>query len=455
MVLRYFPVNSGSNLRILGKMSILAFAFAAGFSLGIPARRAVSGSPELGLKAETINAVSGILREDPRTYGSGSKSASGLLEIRECIAPGGLRSSGKGSVMVFFPGDSIPRLKEFGRGSEIYVDGKFVQGRRGLQFRAESLHVVKPAPPLEQFRTGIRLTLLDKFRTPSSSWGSLASALLLGVRDDLDADLSEAFKNSGCSHILALSGMHLAIISGVLAFFLRKPLGIRWASLTGAAFVVFYIFVAGPLPSLVRAGIMYLIGAFALWGLLKTKAFSILCMAFVIQLIFQSESGISLAFILSYLALAGILTLGETARALFRGRLPEVLSGGLSASIGAFVFTAPVVAYYFASLKPVGILACLVITPITSLFMVLSLFALAAAFLPVPLWNFFDIALSFVYRLLEFTVRTIGRVPGITFASDQFRSTVYVLFFSILVWVLFLFLRKLDSSYRDSIASFD
>jgi competence protein ComEC len=316
-------------------------------------------------------------------------------------------------------------------------------------FNAVSVHIVKPAGAVEILRTRLRAALLERFQH-GQIWGGLASALLLGVRDDLDVELSEGFRNSGCTHILALSGMHLAILSGALAFLIRRPLGIRWASLVGAVFVLLYVFVAGSQPSLLRAAIMYLIGTFAVWGLLKARPLSLLCMAFIIQLLFQSETGISLSFILSYLALLGILTLGEAMRDLFRGRLPEILGAGLSASIGAFVLTAPVVAFYFATVRPIGILAGIVAAPVSSVFMVLSLAALAASFLPFPLWNVFDSILAWIYRFLESFVTLAGRVPGFSASSP-----VAILIFSLLFCFLIYFLRMRDSRYRNSIASFD
>jgi competence protein ComEC len=345
-------------------------------------------------------------------------------------------------------------LKEFGRGCEIYADGVYSEGALGPVFRASSLHVFTPAPALEQFRTALRMKLLDRFQNRQGSepteWGGLASALLLGVRDDLNTDLSEGFRNSGCSHILALSGMHLAILSGVLAFLIRRPLGIRWASLLGAVFIVFYVFVAGSQPSLVRAAIMYLIGAAALWGFFKAGALSLLCLAFIIQLIFQSQTGVSLSFILSYLALFGILTLGEKIHSLFRGKLPEVLSGALSASLGAFIVTSPVVALFFDSLRPVGILAGLVLAPISALFMVLSLAALAASFLPFPLWNFLDFTLTWIYRFLEYFVSLAGKVPGLSVSGPT-----PVLVFTLLLWFFVLLIHRRDQAYRNSVASFD
>ena len=462
IIIRVFRYLPGTILQVFGKLGILTAALAAGFSLGIAARRTVIGQAELGFRAEEISAVSGTLHQDPRSLQSGS--GLGLLELRETVTPGGLRSSARGQITVFFPGESIESLKEFGRGCEIYMDGSFYSSsqpgaNRLSSFRASSVHIVKPAPALEAFRTFLRQTLLEKFQNLKSAnlptWGSLASALLLGVRDDLDMDLSESFRKAGCTHILALSGMHLAIISGVLAFFLRRPFGIRWASLIGAVFIIFYIFVAGSQPSLVRAGIMYLIGAIAVWGLLKPQPLSLLCMAFIIQIVFMSASGITLSFTLSYLALLGILTLGESIRALFKGRLPsffgkDVVAAGLSASLGAFVFTSPVLALYFDSLRPIGILAGLVIAPFISLFMVLSLAALAAGFLPLPVWKLFDFILSWFYRFLELFFSFAGRFPGIHVSNPY-----PVLIFSLLFMALVLILQKLDSLHRDNIASFD
>jgi len=456
----------GEKSIFLRKLGILATAAAIGFSLGIAARRSFSGSVEMGLETESVTAISGILREDPRFLQSARNpggSGMGVIELQGCTGRGGLRASGRGMVTVFFPSESINRLKEFGRGCEIYVDGTFsITSRgtgRGTLFNAVSIHIVKPAPAVEIFRTRLRSALLERLQNNQSRrgmaakppiWGGLASALLLGMRDDLDVELSEGFRNSGCTHILALSGMHLAILSGILAFLIRKPLGIRWASLVGAIFVLLYVFIAGSQPSLVRAAIMYFIGTFAIWGLLKARSLSLLCMAFIIQLLFQSETGASLSFILSYLALLGILTLGEAVRDLFRGRLPEVPGAGLSASIGAFVFTAPVVALYFASVRPIGILAGLVAAPLASVFMILSLAALAASFLPFPVWNIFDFILAWIYRLLELLVGLAGRIPGFS-ASNPVTVLIFSIFFCLLIYFLHVWNRR----YRNSIAPFN
>ena len=433
-------------------INMLAIAAAVGFVLGLASRQTVRSSVEMGLPPETVTTVSGVLVEDPRTLQGGS--GLGIVRLRECGAGGGLRATARGKLTVFFPSESIPRLKEFGRGCEIFLDGSLLLASRGPVFNASSVHIVKPAPALETLRSALRTKLLDKFQSRQGReapvWGGLASALLLGMRDDLDVDLSREFMDSGCAHVLALSGMHLAILSGVLVFLIRRPLGIRWASLIGAVFIVVYVFVAGSQPSLVRSAIMYFIGCFALWGLLKGKPISLLCMAFIIQLVFQSESGISLSFILSYLALAGILTMGETFRSLFRGRLPEIINGSLSASLGAFIVSSTVVAAFFGTLRPIGIAASLLVVPLSSLFIVLALITLIVSFIPLPLWDLLDFLCGWVYRSLEAVVSFAGRVPGITVSNP-----LPVLLFTIIFWLAIMFVKKRDYSHRSSVAPFD
>ena len=455
------------------RIAVIAVAASVGFTLGIASRRASPGSAETGIPADMVIAVSGKLIEDPRSLQSGT--GLGIIELRECSGTGGLRATARGNLTVFFPEESIVRLKNFGRGCEIYTEGVFIPGvattggvnqtassntdskpqsHSGPLFRAASVHITKPASSLDAFRTKLRMILLGKIvhdeteNTPV--WGSLAAALLLGVRDDLSGDLLDAFRSSGCAHILALSGMHLAIISGILAFFLKRPLGIRWASLVGALFIIFYVFVAGSQPSLVRSAIMYLIGTFMIWGLLKGKSISLLCMAFIIQLLFQGETGTSLSFILSYLALAGMLTLGETIRCILRGRLPQIISGSFSASFGAFVFTAPIVVFYFGSLYPIGILAGLLVIPLSSLFMIFALAALAAGFLPVPLWNIFDIILTGIYRTMELIVSAASVVPGIKYSNPLPVAAI-----SIVLWIFAILIKRRDYLHRSSIAAFN
>jgi competence protein ComEC len=243
--------------------------------------------------------------------------------------------------------------------------------------------------------------------------------------------------------------MHLALLSGLIAFLLRPLLGIRAATIVVGIFVLGYVYLAGAQPSLVRSAIMYGLGVFSLLSFLKNRPLSTLSLAFIIQIVFQSETGLSLSFILSYLALAGILLTGEDINSLLKGKIPEILGGSLSASLGAFAATAAVSAFFFGVLRPVGIVAALFITPLASLFMVLSLAALVVSFLVPPLFGPLSFVLTVLYRALEFSVDLTGKAPGLD------SSFWPALIGSVLAAALVFALKRLDLRYRRRLAAFD
>jgi competence protein ComEC len=452
-VLASAPISMGIPRYVL-MTSLLLNACVAGISLGLAARAMLPLPGEIPLLQERVVGIGGILSEDPRAFNDGR--GMGGMELKYALGTGGVRVSAKGKIQVYFPSEAIPALKDFGRGSEIYVEGRLASGRQGLLFYASGVHIVRPASALEQMRTNFRSAILKKFRIEQGGannapiWAALASALLLGIRDNLDTDYTTTFRNAGCAHVLALSGMHLAILSSVVFFILRIIIGMRKASIISAVFVVIYIFLAGAQPSLLRSGIIYLLGTMALLGFLKKDALTLLALAFVLQIFIQNESGVSVSFILSYTALIGILLTGETIHGLLRGRIPEILNRSLSTSLGAFIATAGVTAYYFGALWPVGLVAGIFVMPLISLFMVFAFAALILICIIPILFEPISFVLTLVYKLLEFIVSFAGKAPG--FHTDNFLP---VLIISLLLAALLEFVKFFDNKARGYITSFE
>jgi competence protein ComEC len=320
---------------------------------------------------------------------------------------------------VFFPEESAGRLQEFGRGAEVAAEGYLRVTEGGTfgryLFSADSLHVTKPASPIERFRTGLRLSLIRRFSRSDNTgvpWGGLSQALLLGVRDNLDSGLAASYRNAGSSYLLALSGMHLAILAALISLLLKRPLGLRPAAITGAVIVIGYCLFVGPMPSLTRAALMYLLGVLAVVGMLKRDAFSLLCMSFVIQLVVTPKAGVSLSFILSYSALAGILILGGMINRLLKGKIPDLLLLPISASLGAFIATAGISAFVFTTLRPVGLVAGPVLAPLTTVFMIGSILWLALDIISPVVSSILNRPLALLYTLQDKAASVAAHVPG-------------------------------------------
>ena len=115
---------------------------------------------------------------------------------------------------------------------------------------------------VNQIRTHFHNLILENY--PKAE-GSVLSAMLLGLRDDMETKLVSAYKKAGASHILAISGMHMAILTQfTLGFLGLLGLKRRPAALVSAVFTLLFMFVSGLSASVVRSGIMQLILLFGI-----------------------------------------------------------------------------------------------------------------------------------------------------------------------------------------------
>jgi competence protein ComEC len=441
-------------LYILRLMPMRLAAFAVGVALGIGFSINAVQEINFGIPHDTIKGVSGIVLDDPRIVTSGS--AMTTLSLKMVTGKTNVRATVRGDITVFFPEESAVRLKEFGRGTELYAEGSLREstGSSGgaYQFIATSLHITKQAPQMERFRTGLRMELAYRFtQSPAGdpAWGGLALALLVGIRDNLDANFTALYRDAGCAYILAFSGMHLAILVGLVSFLLKRPLGLRFVAISGVLFILCYCYVVGPMPSLTRAALMYFLGVLAILGMLKREPFLLLCMAFLIQLAVNPRAGFSLSFIFSYLALAGIFIIGAPLNEIFKGKIPVFLLVSLSASLGAFIATAVVSVGAFGILRPAGILSSLLVAPLTTVFMLVAIAWVILNLISPALSPLLSYPLSLLYWLMEKVASVTAKLPGLVI------KPVPVLVLSLLIMALILWFEYRRRSALNRLEAFE
>ena len=158
---------------------------------------------------------------------------------------------------------------------------------------------------------GIRMqNIIDSIPFSSAQTNALLKALLTGERSTLSPELTEAFRDSGASHILALSGLHLGIIYGIFSkvlFFTGNSMaGRRMRSAVIVILCGFYTLATGAGPSIVRSFIFIFLGEAArMTGRLHSLR-QLLMASLLIQVIIDPLSVRSVSFQLSYAAMAGI-----------------------------------------------------------------------------------------------------------------------------------------------------
>lgn len=305
----------------------------------------------------------------------------------------------------------------FSAGLEASFSGKFgrYSPKRGESFYADGL--VRSGETWhsrgDSFRASLRVALMRVLYDWGDAGGFLL-ALLSANRDYLSPGLAEDFRVTGLSHILALSGMHLSLL-GLITIRLGRRIGGKRISVRLSVFaMLFFVWFAGVSPSLNRALVMALLmQAIRLLGV-SCGVLPVLALTAIIQMIFSPQDALSLAFMLSYAALWGILAVGAGISYMLENVVPRPFASDLAASVGAQIFTAPVIACGIGVLAPIGIVAsCLVSAP-SSCYMVagaaLAGFAAAIPSLTYPC----GLILDLMYRALAAVVHFFARVPPLS-----------------------------------------
>ena len=150
-------------------------------------------------------------------------------------------------------------------------------------------------------------------------------AISIGLRSDLPIEIKEIFSNTGMYHLLAISGLHIGILSMVwiiLLKLIRVPMKIRFVTI--GIFLWFFVFVTGESISVVRSVLLY--SLFMLSVLIERKVSSlyILSLTALIILVFSPYQILSLGFHLTFIATFFLIYYSKIFSQLFR-RLPKKL----------------------------------------------------------------------------------------------------------------------------------
>ena len=136
---------------------------------------------------------------------------------------------------------------------------------------------------------------------------SIIQGLLLGDVSEIEEDIQEDFRTSSIIHILAVSGMHVSYIIIGIHFLFSKTFGKKNTNILSAILLVVYMFITVFSPSIVRAGIMGIIGVLAKLIYRKTDIYTSMAFSLLIILIYNPFLIINVGLQLSYLGTIGII----------------------------------------------------------------------------------------------------------------------------------------------------
>ncbi|MFH0921456.1 MAG: DNA internalization-related competence protein ComEC/Rec2, partial [Fibrobacterota bacterium] len=265
--------------------------------------------------------------------------------------------------------------------------------------------------------------------------GYLLNGVLLGDRRELPEDLKQDFRNTGLMHILAVSGLNVAMLL-LIVFQVLTALFVpyRVKILVSLALIWFYAGLTDMTPSVVRATLM---GSVILGGWMferKSFIYNSLALAALIILVFNPLDLFNVGFQLSFAATIGIVHIYPR----LKEWVPESwtknfavrsLIDSLLLSIAATLATFPILAAVFNQLSLIGLVANLIVVPLSFALLGLGLLLIAFAWFPF-LASAYGVSAHYVTWLINEFVRIFARVPY-GFVECATPETVAVVFYLI------------------------
>lgn len=266
-----------------------------------------------------------------------------------------------------------------------------------------------------------------------------ACALLLGDRSGIDYELNTAFKVSGISHVIAVSGLHVSILFGLLYTVTAKKKMI--SGILGIPILAVFAAIVGFTPSITRACIMQSLMLVATMTNREYDPPTALAFAVLVMLGINPMTILSVSFQLSVGCMIGIFLFSEKIRAFLAAperlnigkgkhpleRLKRWFASSVSVTLSAMVTTTPLVAYYFGCVSLIGVLTNLLTLWVISFIFYGIIICLGVSMICVGLGTVgaWIVSLPIVY--VTETAKLLSKVP----MAAVYTTSVYVV-----VWLI-------------------
>jgi len=254
-------------------------------------------------------------------------------------------------------------------GERIRAGGKLAQARPGQAETAVFTATTRPLPALGSLQhdadpkraahgagpaAGPRAApdwaavMREHYREAAAKLGGdpagLLPGMVIGDTDGMDEGLVAAMRDTGTTHLTAVSGANCSLILGLLIVLARScRFGRPAAAVLALCGLGAFVWLVGPEPSVLRAAVMGAIGLIGLSSGRPGRSLGFLCLAVAVLLVGEPSLAGSPGFLLSVLATLGIILLARPLMSRAPAWLPRPVAAALAVPLSAQLFCAPVI----------------------------------------------------------------------------------------------------------------
>ncbi|OKL39687.1 ComEC/Rec2 family competence protein [Pontibacter flavimaris] len=332
-----------------------------------------------------------------------------------------------------------------------YLANKNIHHRHYLQPQQYRKIASQPSNPILYYSIQLRRQLDDllRERVGEKREYAISSALILGVKDELDNSIRQAYADTGTMHVLAVSGLHVGLIFSVLMLVLSRFTATARQRWLGAILVLAalwgYAFVTGLSPSVLRAVLMFSLVTVGMALQRRTVIYNTIAFAALVLLYGNPYNLFDIGFQLSFLAVLGIVYLqpGFYSVLKLRNRALDLLWVSFTVSVAAQLITSPLGLYYFHQFPVYFWLANLLVVPAATAVLYTGMAALAFSWVPGLGWLLFKVHFWLIWGMNEFNLWVQRWPQSILTGIDISVGQTWLLYLLLLALILFAALKRL------------
>lgn len=232
-----------------------------------------------------------------------------------------------------------------------------------------------------------------------------AKGMLLGDVSDIDEEMLAAFRDTGITHLLSVSGLHVSLLAVSFSLLFRRNAWVRFAAV--AVFGAFYAAITAFSPPVVRSLLMLLVALLAFPLKRRLDVVSSIATAFILILLYNPYSLWNAGFQLSFVAVLSMALLAPVFQRPLAG-LGTSASGLVAASVAVVIGTLPTTCLFFEQAQFLSIVTNLFVIPISSVFLIPAFVGTVLSYVWFPLGN----AVCWIARLALDVILSVARYGG-------------------------------------------
>ena len=357
----------------------------------------------------------------------------------------GNRISFSGELMPFYTA-SVPA----GYDEDLYLRTKGYDGKMypdTIEYRGEDNSFTSS---LARTRGRVHETL-DKILPVTES--GIMKAMLTGDKDEIPDEAYDMYRDAGVVHILCISGLHMSILALYVSFFMERILKQSRrisAVVTMLAAVGFLVFV-GFTPSAVRAVTMICVVMLARMIFRSHDRLNEISIAAMLILLIEPLYLFHIGFQLSFVTVLGLCVAAEQIeiKNLHQRKPLDWLKDSIRFSLYASLFSYPLVAYHFYSVSLAGIIANLVVIPLSGVLLGFGILAAVLGMILQPAGVFTAGSVYGILKFLEVVCKALLQLPFACVKTGRPTELVIILCYAL----LFFWLKYADrkSSWKGAV----